>query len=320
MIKFRQKVFTIQEGHFTGSKDMDKIPGALAIVGKSALGGSIIGGVVGKFDKDATIMADALRGGKYGALAGIGFKLFLNHLHKSMTKIKYQDVDKMIRREFGIYKAAGLTIGDKISNKISVDEKFGFNDRKITDYKINISIQDNKICLYTFEMTNEELDKTSVILDYYCSKYFGMEYESRLINQRLNSYAVNIVFTNQQVVSNFIMELSERLNTKINILNSDAVVCNRLSEYMYEDEECVKFIEKLNPKYGIMVVGELGQIFIKKGAMFLHKEKLQERDKERIIARLSSENICLRQKLYDIRNELDIYKNILEGKKNGEEN
>ena len=43
MIKFRQKNYTIQEGHYTGPKDMDKVPGAIEVVGKSAFGGSIIG-------------------------------------------------------------------------------------------------------------------------------------------------------------------------------------------------------------------------------------------------------------------------------------
>ena len=37
MIKFRQKEFTLQEGHYTGPKDMDKIPGALETIGKDAI-------------------------------------------------------------------------------------------------------------------------------------------------------------------------------------------------------------------------------------------------------------------------------------------
>ena len=42
MIKFRQKNFTIPEGHYTGPKDMDKVPGVLEMVGKSALGGAAL--------------------------------------------------------------------------------------------------------------------------------------------------------------------------------------------------------------------------------------------------------------------------------------
>ena len=48
MIEFRQKDFTIPEGHYTGPKDMDKLPGTIEVIGKSAIGGAIIGGIVGK--------------------------------------------------------------------------------------------------------------------------------------------------------------------------------------------------------------------------------------------------------------------------------
>ena len=40
-MKFKQKKFTLQEGHYTGPKDQDKVPGALEVVGKSALGGAL---------------------------------------------------------------------------------------------------------------------------------------------------------------------------------------------------------------------------------------------------------------------------------------
>lgn len=234
MIEFRQKDFTIPEGHYTGPKDQDELPGIFETVGKSALGGAIIGGIVGKIDKDITVSKGAFEGGKYGALAGIILKLFINHLHKPMSAIKYQEVDKNIRREFGIYRIAGITMGDKIDRRASIDEKFSFNDRNITKYRINISIYKNEVTLYTLNMTSDEIDKLSNILDYYCKKYYGMNYDSFLLNQRVNAYSVKIIFTNYQVISNFIMEVSNTLETKINLLDSDALVRGKLS---FEPEE-----------------------------------------------------------------------------------
>lgn len=234
MIEFRQKKFTIPEGHYTGPKDQDEIPGILEMVGKSALGGAVIGGIVGKIDKNNTVGKGALEGGKYGALAGIILKLFINHLHKPMSTIKYQEVDKNIRREFGIYRIAGITVGDKIDRRDSVDEKFSFNDRNITKYKINISIYKDEVTLYTLGMTDAEIDKLSGILDYYCKKYYGMEYDSFLLNQKVNAYSIKIIFTNYQVISNFIMEVSNALETKINLLDSDALVKGKL---VFGDEE-----------------------------------------------------------------------------------
>lgn len=228
MIEFRQKKFTIPEGHYTGPKDQDELPGIFEMVGKSALGGAILGGIVGKIDKNITVSKGAIEGGKYGALAGIVLKLFINHLHKPMSTVKYQEVDKNIRREFGIYRIAGITMGDKIDKRASVDEKFSFNDRNITKYKINISIYKDEVTLYTLNMTDSEIDKLSNILDYYCKKYYGMNYDSFLLNQRVNSYSIRIIFTNYQVISNFIMEISNALETKINFLDSDALVKGKL--------------------------------------------------------------------------------------------
>ena len=264
MIKFRQKEYTIPEGHYTGPKDMDKVPGAIEVIGKSALAGAGIGGITGGILKDSTVLSGALQGGKYGTIAGTVLKFFLNYLHNPMTTIKYQEVDKLIRREFGIYRAAGITVGDSLDKRAKVEEKFSFNDRDVTKYKLNFSIQDNAITMYTFGMTTKELDKTSETLDYYCKKYTGMEYNSYVINSRTNSYSVSIVFTNYQVIANFIMELSNVLNTKINLLDNKALVDSRLKAAVSilgdEREERTYSVKEFN-RYDIMKILGKGGIF-----------------------------------------------------------
>lgn len=230
MIKFKRKKFTIPEGHYTGPKDIDKVPGAIEVIGKSALAGAGIGGITGGLLKDTTAINGAVTGGKYGTIAGIILKFFLNYLHNPMTSVKFQEVDKLIRREFGIYRMSGITVGDSLDKRASIDEKFSFNDRNVSSYKLTFAIQDNTITMYTFGMTNNELDKTSETLDYYCKKYFSMEYSAHAINTKTNSYSVSIIFTNYQVIANFIMELSKILNTKINLLDNKALAENRLKE------------------------------------------------------------------------------------------
>jgi len=230
MIKFRKKEFTIPEGHYTGPKDVDKIPGAVEMIAKGALAGAGIGGVAGGIVKDKSILEGALTGTKYGALGGIVAKFFLNYIHKPMTKVKYQEVDKLIRRQFGVYRMSGITVGDSLDKRAKIDDKFSFNDRDVSSYKINFAVHNNQITMYTFGMTREELDKTSKTLDYYCKKYYSMEYTAKIINQKVNSYSVDITFTNYHVISQFIMELSEVLNTKINLLDNDAIILPRLSE------------------------------------------------------------------------------------------
>lgn len=247
MITFRQKDFTIPEGHYTGPKDQDKLPGAVEVVGKSALAGTIGGAVVGKVSKNISTVKGAWEGGKYGTLVGIILKIIINHLHKPMSKVKYSEVDKVIRREFGIYRIASITVGDNLDKRAEVDEKFGFNDKNVTDYKINVSITNNEVTLYTFSMTNNEIDKLSHILDYYCKKYYGMNYNSSLINQKVNAYSVNIVFTNYQVISNFLMEVSNELGVKINLLDSDSILKEKFKvEDENEEEKKFSSIGKLN--------------------------------------------------------------------------
>lgn len=229
MIKFRQKEFTIQEGHYTGPKDMDKVPSAVEVIGKGTVGGAVLGGIIGKIANDETING-IITGGKLGFLGSVLLKMFVNYLHNPMTSVKYREVDKNIRRQFGIYRASGITVGDTIDKRASVDEKFSFNDRNVTSYKLNFAVSDNQITMYTYGLTQEDLEKVNKILDYYCKKFFGMEYTSAIINQKLNSYSVSIVFTNYQAISSFIMELSNSLETKINLLDNKAFISARLEE------------------------------------------------------------------------------------------
>ena len=254
MILFRQKNFTIQEGHFTGTKDEDRLPGTVEVIGKSAIGGAIIGAIVGKFRKKSSPGKGALEGAKYGALTGIALKILINYLHKPMSRVKYQEVDKGIRREYGIYKAGGLILGDKLDKRASMEERFAFNDRNVCAYKICFAVQDNQVTMYTFNITDEELEKINNHLDHYCKEYFGMEYDAFLINQKANSYSVGITFTNYQVISNFMVELSEILQTKINLLDSSALVKGRLEE---ESQKSFS-VQPLN-KYDLMkILGKNG--------------------------------------------------------------
>lgn len=277
-----RKLFTIPEGHYTGPKDVDEVPGWVETVGKTSLAGSVLGAITGgvlssdltkgtKFHNDnSSILEGAYdtskKGGLYGAIAGIGLKIFLNYLHNPMNSVKYQEVDKAIRRQFGVYQIAGVPVGDTISKNAKIEEKFSFNDRNVTDYKVNIAIHSDTVTMYTFGMTRDELDKTSKTLDYYCRKYYGVDYSAKLINQKMNSYSVDITFNNYQTVSEFLMELSKTLCTKINLLDSNALVNIKIHEAVENDDDS----EEENTRNFSFVSGgenlliDVGKIFEKK--------------------------------------------------------
>lgn len=256
MIKFKQKNYTIEEGHYTGSKDLDKIPGTLEVIGKSTLGGSAAGGIVGGILKtagvdDASITDGLATGGKAGFITGIIAKFLLNALHKPMKTVKYQEVDKLIRAKFGIYRVSGFTTGDTYQKRKTVEDKFGFNDRKVTDYKISFCIQNNRVTMYTLGVTDENMEELNSSLDYYCKKYSGMDYTSKPIDVKENSYSVTIVFTNYKAISDFIFEISERLGYRINLLN-DNVLLERLGK-----EETKNFSLTLDKYDRLRILGKI---------------------------------------------------------------
>lgn len=249
--KFKQRTYTIQEGHYTGPKDLEKVPGALEVIGKTTLGGAAIGGTIGGVlsetgvIKDTGILDGASTGGKTGFLAGVAAKFLLNALHKPMKKVEYQEVDKLLRAKFGIYRISGFTSGDTLSRRKTLEEKFGFNDRDITSYKISFVIQDNRVTMYTLGISEETLEKLNRSLDYYCKKFSGMGYTSKPINTRSNSYSVGITFTNYKAISDFIFEISEETGEKINLLTSGALLERA------ENEESQKSYSIFLDKYDI---------------------------------------------------------------------
>jgi hypothetical protein len=216
----RRKLFTIQEGHYTGPKDLeDGVPGAFGTITKSTLAGIGIGGVAGKLIDD-NFKKGAKLGGKTGFVAGVLIKLLLNSLHNPMNSVKYQEVDKHIRSNFGINRVSGFTFGDNKDNRAKLDKSFAFNSRYLGDFKIIVAIQNNQVTLYTQDLSDFELKSLSETLDYYCKKYYGMNYNSKLILSKNNSYSISIIFTNYNIISDFLVEVSEVLNTRINILDN----------------------------------------------------------------------------------------------------
>lgn len=75
-----------------------------------------------------------------------------------------------------------------------------------------------------------------------------------------------------------------------------------ITEEMYDDGKSVKYIkENLNPSYGIMWIKDWREPIIMKRPTLLHKNKVSQKELSAILRRVSSENICLRKKLYELK-------------------
>lgn len=76
-----------------------------------------------------------------------------------------------------------------------------------------------------------------------------------------------------------------------------------ITREMYEDNDCIEFIEQLNQNYGIMIIENWREPIIVKKAKNLHLKDIPEKFIESIIKRITSENIGLRTKLYKQKND-----------------
>ena len=124
MIKFKQKQYTLQEGHYTGPKDLEEVPSALKVIGGATLAGLAAGYAADKVTKDPRkpVLGDepsswATRGAQAGFVAGVMGKLLLNTMHNPLSSIKFQELDNAIRKEFGMYRVSGVTVGDTPENR-----------------------------------------------------------------------------------------------------------------------------------------------------------------------------------------------------------
>lgn len=67
-----------------------------------------------------------------------------------------------------------------------------------------------------------------------------------------------------------------------------------ITRELYKDKECVEIINNLNDNYGIMVINDIKHIDIVKYPKKLHSGKISQKFKDKIVARLSSDNIVQR--------------------------
>ena len=222
MIKYRQKEYTIQEGHYSGPKSIKRIPGAIKVITKSVLAGLGIGTVAGAALPEETAGEGAKKGAKVGFWAGVALKTLINKFHKPMSSVKFEKVDKAIRKEYGFKEFSGMIYGDTKEKRDDFNSHFSFNDLDFLNYKINVLIQKKRITFYTVDLEKKDLDLLNESLNYFCYKYYGMEYSSKLLNEKRNSYSVSIIFTNYEAIAKFFIEIANSLNIKINVLDKDS--------------------------------------------------------------------------------------------------
>ena len=77
-----------------------------------------------------------------------------------------------------------------------------------------------------------------------------------------------------------------------------------MTQELYNDPEATKIVNKINKKYGIVVIYPNDPMpCVKKYAEKLNNKKITKNITDKIIERLSSENIGLRMSLYELRHK-----------------
>lgn len=77
-----------------------------------------------------------------------------------------------------------------------------------------------------------------------------------------------------------------------------------ITEELYNDDKSIKYIQDNYPSYGIIYIKDWREPIIIKKPTMLNKSKVGSKILEDILKRISSENICLRKKLYDLKLKL----------------
>jgi hypothetical protein len=222
---FKEKQYTLQEGHYTGPKDLEEVPGVIKTVGGATLAGYGIGAAADKALENTRYADNTVswktRGAQAGFVAGVVGKLLLNSMHNPMSEVKFQELDKALRKSFGMYQAGGFTVGDSRENRERMKESFVINSKKLSNFKIIVSVAKGKLMMYTLGLSERQEEDLNDILDYYCKKYYGMKYTSTRIGSKSGSWSINIIFTNHQIAANFLIEVRDVLSERINLLDAD---------------------------------------------------------------------------------------------------
>lgn len=237
-IRFTRRNFTIPEGHYTGPKQKQEKTAAQQ-ANTFGLSGALFGGLKGYFDGDpentrlGNVIRDAVSGYTWGALSGLALKGIDHYINKPLDEIQFEKVDQAIRLKFGQFRIPIVDVGVGFNNKTrgKINNRIRYNDRNITNYKINFGIKRSQITMYTFGLTDDELSRVSQILDDYIYQNPNTKYHSDLINKSQNSYAVYIVFTTYASIAGFITDVAEELETIVNVLDKDIYVSSRLNEF-----------------------------------------------------------------------------------------
>lgn len=242
MKKFNKKSknYTIPEGHYTGPKQ-ETVEGWIEAANAAGIVGAGLGGLrsyLSNSDEDANkstiqkVLQGAGSGYLYGALSGIAIKGLSEYINKPLKDIDFQKLDRNIRSEFGSFKVPIInkTIGlDNDAKKLK--DKIVYNDRNLTDFKLNFGIRKDQIVMYTFGVTNDELDSLSIALDDFVQSQPNMSYHASLINKSQNSYAVAITFTTYNIAAKYILKAAEIVSSKVNVLDRDYLISRRVSEF-----------------------------------------------------------------------------------------
>ena len=91
------------------------------------------------------------------------------------------------------------------------NDKFSFNDRDVSSYKLNFAIHNNQVTMYTFGMTREELDKTSKTLGIINQTIPLVRQVKPVMNNVRSMMKIASIFkdeTDDVVVNNYMVQLS----------------------------------------------------------------------------------------------------------------
>lgn len=208
MIIKRLRLFSLEEGKFTGNKFSAK----RTYISQAALGTALGAGLGG------------VAGNKKGALIGAGIGLISGLLTAALTRsvfnrsLKNNITTKNLFKEFSKivdYFEKNNRSSDKKALIVNT-EQYNLDSKNANTFDLSVKANEDSIVMYIRPLSKSEIDKVSDILDDYCRSSKNTEYISEKLEN--NDWIVTMNLVDYKDASDLLFELMSECNFRINFI------------------------------------------------------------------------------------------------------
>lgn len=208
MIIKRLRLFSLEEGKFTGNKFSAKINKLFT----------------NEYTWDLVPESEKVAGNKKGALIGAGIGLISGLLTAALTRSVFNRSPKNNITTKNLFKEFSRIVDYFEKNNRSSDKKalivnteqYDLDSKNANTFDLSVKANEDSIVMYIRPLSKPEIDKVSDILDDYCRSSKNTEYISEKLEN--NDWIVTMNLVDYKDASNLLFELMSECNFRINFI------------------------------------------------------------------------------------------------------